>query len=153
MYLHIYVSIYPSVYIYMPMPFAGTPPTCSHTLSHTLRCRANSAQMRQSRLDSGLGIQVKVLKPFWMFSLRSAAVSGKPFAGTATTCSNTSPTFFFFFFFFFNTLMPRVEWYKSLCALNTSPPRNHSHCGEQQRSPVMHPASNPAVYRIRARLS
>ena len=28
-------------------------------------------------------------------------------------------------FFFFVTLEPRVEWYQSLCALNTSPPRNH----------------------------
>jgi len=31
---------------------------------------------------------------------------------------------FFFFFFFFITLKPRIEWYKSLWALNTSPPRN-----------------------------
>ena len=28
------------------------------------------------------------------------------------------------FFFFFITLKPRVKWYKSLWALNTSPPRN-----------------------------
>ena len=29
-----------------------------------------------------------------------------------------------YFFFFFITLKPRVEWCKSLCALNTIPPRN-----------------------------
>jgi len=30
----------------------------------------------------------------------------------------------YFFFFFYITLEPRVEGYTSLCALNTSPPRN-----------------------------
>ena len=41
-----------------------------------------------------------------------------------SSCRNPQGLFFFFFFFFFMTLEPRVEWYKSLCDLNTSPPRN-----------------------------
>jgi len=35
------------------------------------RCQVNSARVRQSRPDSGLDLQVKVLKPFKLFPLRS----------------------------------------------------------------------------------
>jgi len=37
------------------------------------RCRSNSAQIRQPRPDSSHGVQVKVLKPFKVFPLRSRA--------------------------------------------------------------------------------
>jgi len=37
------------------------------------RCRANSAQIRQSRPDSGLGFQVKFLKIVYVFPLGSHA--------------------------------------------------------------------------------
>ena len=37
------------------------------------RCRPNMAHMRQSRLNSGLVYQVKVLKNIQMFPLRMAA--------------------------------------------------------------------------------
>jgi len=42
------------------------------------RCRANMAHVRQSRPDSGLGFQVKVLKPFKVvpFSLGSGDHNG-----------------------------------------------------------------------------
>ena len=38
----------------------------------------------------------------------------------------------FLFLLFFITLKPRVEWYKSLCALNTSPPRNRPSAAERR---------------------
>ena len=60
------------------------------------RCRANSAHIRQSMPDSGLGFQVKVLKTFKLLIFprkRSEHAS---------------------FFFVFITLQPRIEGYKSL---------------------------------------
>jgi len=39
----------------------------------TLTCRANMAHMRQSRSDSGLGFQKKIIKSFKVFPLRSEA--------------------------------------------------------------------------------
>ena len=39
------------------------------------RCRANSAPIRQSGPDSGLGLQVKVRKAFGLLLLRSEAVA------------------------------------------------------------------------------
>ena len=49
---------------------------CPHTAgwwSMTHRCRANMAHTRQSRLESGLGFQVKVLETFKVSPLRSNA--------------------------------------------------------------------------------
>jgi len=46
-------------------------------LSRVFRCRANMAHIRQSRPDSGLDFQVKVLKPLKVFLLRSEAVGGE----------------------------------------------------------------------------
>ena len=47
---------------------------CRRPLAPAFRYRACMAQIRQSRQDSGLGLQVKVLKPLKLFPLRSEAV-------------------------------------------------------------------------------
>ena len=49
---------------------------CSLYLSHRVRCRANLARIRQSRADSGLGVQVKQLETFKLFPLFSAMGGG-----------------------------------------------------------------------------
>ena len=59
-----------------------------------VRCRANMAHARQSRPDSDLGFQVKVLRPFEMVPSRGSSTSRRNTRCSRSTCVAEAREFF-----------------------------------------------------------
>ena len=66
------------------------------------------------------------LRGLWGFNLKAKAIicPGLSYICQVRSTAGSNVALMRRFFFFFIPLKPRVEWYKSLWALNTSPPRN-----------------------------